>query len=254
MQVMLGMAKGVALCHRLGVVHRDINVHNFMFDGWGRVKLIDFASAAKVRACAACTHASSCRRLCVSVCALPTPAGPPASSAKRSLQLKDRELELGLEECLKGQLRPCALCMLRSSRDTAETRPHGPTSNNTAYNNEVQVGARQEKPPQDHVVFQPPGARSVEPQRASAGAFLHRAEVPLDMPDASTADDVWSLGMALWTVVFLRPLHGTAQTRVRAPPPRHPITSATVMRENSAYKPPLSRSGWVCMLLTLFLG
>ena len=72
---MLGMAKGVALCHRLGVVHRDINVHNFMFDGWGRVKLIDFASAAKVRACAACTHASSFRRLCVSVCAVPTPAG-----------------------------------------------------------------------------------------------------------------------------------------------------------------------------------
>lgn len=59
-QMMLHMAKGVALCHRAGVVHRDISPLNFRFDGWGRLKLIDFASSAEVRFMSSCMAWSVC--------------------------------------------------------------------------------------------------------------------------------------------------------------------------------------------------
>jgi serine/threonine protein kinase len=48
LQMMLHMAKALALCHRTGMVHRDVSPENFLFDGWGRLKIIDFASAVEV--------------------------------------------------------------------------------------------------------------------------------------------------------------------------------------------------------------
>ena len=45
LQLMLQFAKAVALCHRVGVVHRDLEPWNLMFDRFGRPKLIDFGFA-----------------------------------------------------------------------------------------------------------------------------------------------------------------------------------------------------------------
>jgi hypothetical protein len=45
MQLMLQLAKGVALCHRIGVVHRDLAPWNALFDSFGRLKIIDFGAA-----------------------------------------------------------------------------------------------------------------------------------------------------------------------------------------------------------------
>ena len=49
LQTMLQMAKGVLLAHRANVVHGDVRLSNFMWGDWGRVKLMDFDRAARVR-------------------------------------------------------------------------------------------------------------------------------------------------------------------------------------------------------------
>jgi serine/threonine protein kinase len=51
LQLMLQLAKGVALCHRVGVVHRDLEPWNVMFDRLGRLKLIDFGFARQMVRC-----------------------------------------------------------------------------------------------------------------------------------------------------------------------------------------------------------
>lgn len=45
LQLMLQAAKGVALCHRIGIAHRDLEPWNFMFDRFGRIKIIDFGDS-----------------------------------------------------------------------------------------------------------------------------------------------------------------------------------------------------------------
>lgn len=45
LQLMLQSAKGVALCHRIGIAHRDLEPWNLMFDRYGRIKIIDFGDS-----------------------------------------------------------------------------------------------------------------------------------------------------------------------------------------------------------------
>lgn len=45
LQLLLQAAKGVALCHRIGIAHRDLEPWNLMFDRFGRIKIIDFGDS-----------------------------------------------------------------------------------------------------------------------------------------------------------------------------------------------------------------
>lgn len=48
LQLMLQCSKGVALCHRVDIVHRDLEPWNIMFDRFGRPKVIDFGYAEQL--------------------------------------------------------------------------------------------------------------------------------------------------------------------------------------------------------------
>jgi Protein kinase domain len=47
LQLLLQMAKGVVMCHQADVVHCDLEPWNFMFDAYGRLKIIDFGMSIR---------------------------------------------------------------------------------------------------------------------------------------------------------------------------------------------------------------